>query len=113
MKTQIRNTTSNDFKITELLTRETFWNLYVPGCREHLVLNQLRSSKSYIPELDMVAVSNNTIVGHIISTQAKVVDASDNEYTVLCVGPLAVWPERQKPGSALHLAIPFLTRSKY
>lgn len=94
----IRRTTEKDFPQTENLTREAFWNVYKPGCDEHLILHNLRNSKSYISELDLVAVFENKIIGHIISTQAKVVDSLNNEHEILCVGPLSVLPEFQKRG---------------
>jgi predicted N-acetyltransferase YhbS len=55
MNIQIKECTLTDFKITENLTRETFWNLFKPGCDEHLVLHKLRKSTGYISELDLVA----------------------------------------------------------
>jgi predicted N-acetyltransferase YhbS len=94
----IRNITVNEFKITENLTREAFWNLYKPGCDEHLALNQLRRSRSYISELDLVAVLDNTLVGHIISTKATIVDPSGSVSEVLCVGPVSVLPGLQGQG---------------
>jgi len=98
METIIQPTTHKDFKITENITREAFWNVYKPGCDEHLVLNKLRTSKCYISELDLVAVFENRIIGHIISTKAKVVDSQDNEHEVLCLGPISVLPGFQKNG---------------
>lgn len=98
MKPIIQPTNQKDFNITENLTREAFWNVYKPGCDEHLVLNKLRNSKSYISKLDLVAVFENRIVGHIISTKAKVIDLQNFEHEVLCVGPLSVIPEFQKNG---------------
>lgn len=84
--------------ITENITREVFWNLYKPGCDEHLVLHNLRNSNSYIHELDLVAVFENEIIGHVISTKAKITDPLNNEHEVLCVGPLSVLPDFQKRG---------------
>lgn len=94
----VKQINQNDFAITENITRESFWNVYKPGCSEHLVLHNLRKSKSYIKELDLVAFCNDQIVGHIISTKAKVVDSLTKEYEVLCVGPLSVLPDFQKKG---------------
>lgn len=98
MNLLIKQTDQNDFTITENITREAFWNVYKPGCSEHLVLHNLRKSQSYIKELDLVAIYNDQIVGHIISTKAKVVDSLNKEYEVLCVGPLSVLPDFQKKG---------------
>lgn len=94
----IRQTTETDFRYTEEITRETFWDLFKPGCDEHLVLHNLRKSGSFVQELDLVAINDERIVGHIISTRAKVVADNDNENEVLCVGPLSVIPEFQNQG---------------
>lgn len=98
MTTKIRRTSANEFKMTENITREAFWNLYKPGCDEHLVLRQLSESRSYVGELDLVAVLDNTLVGHIISTKATIVDPSGCESEVLCVGPVSVLPDFQGQG---------------
>ncbi len=98
MKIFIQRTTQKDFEITENITREAFWNLYKPGCNEHLVLNKLRNSKSYIVELDLVAIFEKEIIGHIISTKARIVDSMNNEHEILCVGPLSVSSVFQKRG---------------
>lgn len=99
MKISIRQTRKSEFYYTEFLTREAFWNLYKPGCDEHLVLHNLRKSHSYIPELDLVALFEEEIIGHIITTRAIVYDSSGNDREVLCVGPLSVLPENQKKGT--------------
>lgn len=98
MEVLIQITKPNEFLITENITRETFWNLFKSGCDEHLVLHNLRKSNCYIPNLDMVALLDNRIVGHIITTKAKVIDAQNNEHQVLCVGPISVLPEFQNKG---------------
>jgi predicted N-acetyltransferase YhbS len=98
MEVHIQPATGKEFASTENITREAFWNIYRPGCVEHMILHNLRNSKSYILELDLVAVIDNEIVGHIISTKAKTVDSLNNEHEVLCVGPLSVLPEYQKLG---------------
>jgi predicted N-acetyltransferase YhbS len=98
MKILITRTLQKDFPVTEFITREAFWNLYKPGCDEHLILHKIRNSKCYIPELDLVAVFENEIIGHIISTKAKIVDSSKLEHEVLCVGPLSVLRDFQNKG---------------
>ena len=98
MEAHIRIATERDFPQTENITRESFWNLYMPGCDEHLILHNLRNSKCYIPALDLVAVFENEIVGHVITTKATVLDSLSNEHEVLCLGPISVLPEFQKKG---------------
>jgi len=98
MTTIIQPTSGNDYSATETMTREAFWNLYRPGSVEHLILHNLRNSTNYIHDLDLVALVDNEVVGHIISTKAKVVDVHNTEHEILCVGPLSVLPTFQKKG---------------
>lgn len=90
MKELIQQTQMKDFSQTEILTRESFWNLYRPGAVEHLILHNLRNRKCYISELDLVVIFEDEIIGHMITTKAKVVDLQNNEHEVLCAGPLSV-----------------------
>jgi predicted N-acetyltransferase YhbS len=112
MNITIKKTNKENYFITENLTREAFWNLYKPGCDEHLVLHNLRISSSYIAELDVIAVYKQQTIGLIISTTAKVVDSQNKEYQILCVGPLSVLPEYQKKGIGSKLIIHSIEEAK-
>jgi predicted N-acetyltransferase YhbS len=112
MEILIRRAVPADFPVTEFITREAFWNVYKPGCNEHLVLHNLRNSNSYIPELDLVAVVDNNITGHIISSRARIVDSLDQEQEVLCVGPVSVLPELQAKGIGSVLMHHSIARAK-
>jgi len=104
MNLTIRTTDKNEFFETENLTREAFWNLYKPGCDEHLALHQLRSGDCYVPELDLIALLDGQIVGHVISTKAKVVDSDDEVcHEVLCLGPISAEPSLQGKGIGSQL----------
>ncbi|MDV0446582.1 hypothetical protein MsAg5_04270 [Methanosarcinaceae archaeon Ag5] len=94
----IRLETKVDHRIVEELTREAFWNLYVPGCSEHLILHKLRNSPDFIPELDFVAVCDGKIVGNIVFSKSKVVGNDGREFPTITFGPLSVLPEYQKQG---------------
>ncbi len=98
MKISIRQTNKSEFFQTENLTRETFWNLYESGCTVHLVLHQLRKSSDYIPELDLVAIYDGQIIGHIIATKAYIEDNDQNKSEVLCIGPLGIEGQMQGKG---------------
>lgn len=103
MKLNIRNTDKSEFFQTENLTRETFWNLYQSGCTEHFMIHNFRKSKAWVKQLDVVAVIDNNIIGHIISTKAKVIDENNNEREVLHVGPFSVETEFQNNGIGTQL----------
>ena len=86
-----------DYKAVEHLTREAFWDIYVPGCDEHLLVHNLRKTNVFVKELDFVALYDNKIVGNIMYAKA-IIKNNDLEYTVLTFGPLSVLPEYQNKG---------------
>lgn len=68
----IAETHCDEFAETVELTRKAFWDLFRPGCDEHLLLQRLRCSNCYIPDLDLVAIEEGVIVGHAMATIAAV-----------------------------------------
>jgi predicted N-acetyltransferase YhbS len=98
MEIAFRQTKDVDYKATENITREAFWDLYKPGCDEHLVLHKIRKSRCYVRELDLVAADGERIIGHIICSRAKVIDSKNYEHIVLCVGPFSIIADCQKKG---------------
>ncbi|RPJ73816.1 MAG: N-acetyltransferase [Alphaproteobacteria bacterium] len=98
MDVSIRPEDENDFKNVEYMIREAFWDLYKPGCVEHLIAHNMRKSTDFVKELDYVACDGDMIVGNIIYSKAKVINDENNEFEVLCMGPLGVLPSYQKKG---------------
>jgi predicted N-acetyltransferase YhbS len=94
----IRSEEEKDFKYVENMTREAFWDLYKPGCDEHLVVHKIRKVPAFVKELDFIACDKDTIVGNIIYSRAKVVNEENEESEVLCMGPVTVLPSYQKQG---------------
>jgi predicted N-acetyltransferase YhbS len=112
MDINIRLESPSDFRETEILTREAFWDVYKPGCDEHLLLHKMRHVAAFIRELDFVAVYQNKIIGNIIYTKAKVVNENNLEHEVLCMGPLCVLPSCQKKGIGSRLMRHSIVRAK-
>ncbi len=98
MHLAIRPEEENDYKNVEHLTREAFWNVYQPGCVEHLLVHKIRKVPAFVKELSFVAVENDKVVGNIIYSKAKVIDSKNREFEVLCMGPVAVLPAYQRQG---------------
>ncbi len=99
----IRLENENDYREVENLTREAFWDLYHPGCSEHLIVHKIRGCSSFLPELDFVAVqdhprSSARIAGNIIYSKSKVVDKEGGEHEVITFGPISVLPSFQRQG---------------
>jgi putative acetyltransferase len=103
MDLTIRRETPEDYREVEVLTREAFWNLYVPGCLEHYVTHVVRDHADFIPELDFVAVTENKIVGSIVYTRAALIDETGRKISIVTFGPLCVLPEVQRQGIGLAL----------
>ena len=94
----IRNETENDHREVEVLTREAFWDVYKPGCDEHLLAHNLRTSPAFVPQLDFVAENGGRIVGNIMHSKSKIVDPEGCFYEVIAFGPVSVLPSEQKKG---------------
>ena len=52
-----------DYRETEALVRESFWNVYRPGCTEHYILHVLRDDSAYLPELALVMEKDGRLIG--------------------------------------------------
>ena len=89
----IRQEQPADYNAVYQVVKEAFANAeHTDGDEQDLVV-RLRKSKSFIPELSLVAVENEKIVGHILFTRAFV-----NGLEVLALAPLSVLPEYQNRG---------------
>lgn len=95
---EIREVLKTEYRETENLIREAFWNVYCPGCSEHLVLHKLRNSSAFVPELDYVAVCDGKLVGSIVYTKMFQADTKERCEKILVFGPVGVLPEYQKRG---------------
>lgn len=98
MSVTLRQETPADHRAAENLTREAFWNLFVPGCVEHYLLHIMRDSGAFIGELDTVAEMDGQIVGNIVYTEAKILGDDGEWFPVISFGPIAVLPEFQGKG---------------
>lgn len=45
--------------------RESFWNVYRPGCLEHYVLYYLRKDPAFVPEFDFVMEKDGKLIGQL------------------------------------------------
>mgnify|MGYP001313678248 CR=1 FL=1 len=98
MHIELRLEEPGDFRRVEEITREAFWNLHVPGCQEHFLAHQLRQSRDFIAELDMVALVDGELVGNIMYTHAEIRQGEAVAGKVVCFGPVSVLPEWQGKG---------------
>ena len=99
----IRLETEKDYRAVEELTREAFWNVYVPGASEHYFVHTMRNHPDFIPELAFVLEKDGEIIGNIMYTKAWLEDEDGARKEILSFGPLCVAPkyQRQKLGKIL------------
>lgn len=80
------------------LIEVAFANMQESDHQEHLLVDRLHKSDTYIPELSLVAKTDKgEIVGYILLTKVEIVSGSE-VHTSLAVAPLAVLPEYQDKG---------------
>ena len=94
----IRLETKNDYREVENLVREAFWNVYRPGCSEHLVLHVLRDDPAFVKELDFVMEQDGRLIGQNIFVKT-IIEADDGRVIpILTMGPIGIIPELQRKG---------------
>ena len=89
----IRRENVNDYKEVYHVIKTAFETAEHSDGNEQDLVEALRKSSAFIPQLSLVAEIDGEIVGHILFTKAKV--GSD---IVLVLAPLSVLPECQRQG---------------
>ena len=108
----IRHETPSDYREVENLTRESFWNVYRPGCTEHYVLNQYRNNPDFIPELDYVMEENGRIIGHVMFSKAELELPDGTCQPSWTFGPICIHPDYKRKGYGLQLLNYALERAR-
>jgi len=99
----IRLERPEDYRVTEFLIREAFWNVYRPGCTEHYVTRILRDDPCYIKELGFVMEQDGRLIGQNLFAKT-VIEADDGRTVdVLTMGPICITPALQRSGYGKQL----------
>ena len=94
----IRPETSGDRRAVEHLIRESFWNVYRPGCSEHYVAHVLRDDPAFVKELDFVMEQDGRLIGQNLFVRTVIQADDGREIGVLTMGPICITPELQRQG---------------
>ncbi|MBC8312346.1 MAG: N-acetyltransferase [Candidatus Marinimicrobia bacterium] len=97
MKTIIRKETKNDHKEVFNVIEKAFKDVEFADNTEQFLVERLRKSDAFIPELSMIAVIDGRIVGHILLTKLKIKNDT-NEFDSLALAPVSVLPKFQRNG---------------
>ncbi|MED4648386.1 N-acetyltransferase [Bacillus inaquosorum] len=103
----IRQELTHEYNTTEDIVKRAFLNEKYSDKKEHFLVNKIRKSDAFIPELSLVAVNGKGIVGHVLLSKIKIVDG-DNAVDSLALAPVSVAPEYQRKGigsQLIHVAL--------
>ena len=95
---KIRLEKIEEYRETENLVREAFWNVYRPGCSEHYVIHVLRDDPAFVKELDFVMEQDGRLIGQNMFMRT-IIEADDGrEIPVLTMGPICITPDLKRKG---------------
>ena len=94
----IRLERPEEYREVETLVRESFWNVYRPGCLEHYVLHQLRNDPDFVPQLDFVMELDGKIIGQNMFMRAHISADGGGEIPIMTMGPICIAPELKRKG---------------
>ena len=94
----IRRETEADHRQVENLVRESFWNVYRPGCVEHYVLRRLRNDPAFVKELDLVMEKDGRLIGQNMFMRASVKADDGRDIPIMTMGPICIAPELKRRG---------------
>lgn len=113
MEIIIRKETKEEYFEVEKLVRESFWDVYRPGCFEHLILHNFRDRDSYIEDLSNIITVDDNIIGQIMFSKGVFIHKTSNEKIDMIVfGPVSILPSSQKKGYGEFLINYSLNRAK-
>ncbi|QEC51940.1 putative N-acetyltransferase YhbS [Anseongella ginsenosidimutans] len=93
----IRQETQEDRSYVFKLIEAAFKNIEHTDHKEQFLVERLRKSQAFIPELSLVAELEKKIVGYILLSKIKIRNEAA-EFDSLAVAPVAVLPEYQNRG---------------
>lgn len=96
----------------ENLVRESFWNVYRPGCLEHFVLHELRNDADFVPQLDLVMLLDGRIIGQNVFVRAAIKSDGGEDLPIMTMGPICIAPEFKRQGYGKILLDYSLERAK-
>ena len=98
MAISFRREEEKDWRAVENLVRESFWNVYRPGCTEHYVLRQLRSDPAFVKELDIVMEKDGMLIGQNMFMRAHIAADDGRQIPIMTMGPICIAPAYKRQG---------------
>ena len=95
---KIRFEEPKDYRVVENLIRESFWNVYRPGCSEHYVIHVLRNDPAFVKELDFVMEQDGNLIGQNMFMKTDINADDGRDIPVLTMGPICITPKLKRKG---------------
>lgn len=108
----IRSEKKEEYRAVENLIRESFWNVYRPGCSEHYVIHVLRDDPAFVKELDFVMEQNGKLIGQNMFMRTVINSDDGGDIEVLTMGPICIAPELKRKGYGKQLLDYSLEKAK-
>lgn len=96
--TVIRPERPDDYREVENLVRESFWNVYRPGCLEHYVLKKYRTDPDFVSELDFVMEKDGRIIGQNMFVRTHITADDGRKIPIMTMGPICIAPAYKRKG---------------
>lgn len=103
----IRTETSDDYQAVYEVNCLAFGNRE----DEARLVERIRTSEGFVPELSIVAAADGEVVGHILLSEA-IVESPEQQHKVIVLAPIAVKPDCQKRGVGSALIAEGIRRCK-
>ena len=94
----IRLERNEEHRAVEHLIRESFWNVYRPGCLEHFVIHELRSDPAFVKELDFVMEQDGRLIGQNMFMRAVIKADDGRDIPIMTMGPICICNELKRKG---------------
>lgn len=101
-----------DYREVENMVRESFWNVYRPGCLEHYVLKCLRNDPDFVKELDIVMEEDGRIIGQNVFVRTVIKADDGREIPIMTMGPICITPSLKRKGYGKKLLDYSLEKAK-
>ena len=103
MTIRIRQETPEDWNAVSTLIQEAYRQVAYSDKKEQVMVDRLRQSSSFIPQLSLVAQADtNELVGHILLTKLHIQDGHQR-FPGLALAPLSIPPAFQHQGIGSRL----------
>ncbi len=97
MNLKLRQESVEDYLAVNQLIKAAFAKIEFSDQTEHHLVTRLRKSEAFVPELSLVAIANNQVVGHILLSKIKI-KSEHQIFDSLALAPVSVLPDFQNKG---------------